>query len=77
MRTINFQLRKQILLENISKIQNEDTFSRVENFVNRLLPSLSKFTKEELKDRIKQSEKDIQEDQIYTQEELEKESALW
>lgn len=76
MRTNQLQTRKEILINNISKIKDETALSEVEVLVNKSLP-LKKFTKAELQARAEQAVDDARNNRVTTQEDLEKECELW
>ncbi len=81
MRTVtdipDLQTRKLRVIENIIRSQDEVFISQVESLIGKARPKIRRMTKEELVNRIKQSEEDIRCGRVITQEDLEKQSENW
>jgi hypothetical protein len=77
----DIQTRKLHVIEDIIQSQDESIISRIEAVIRRSKSELSsttgRFTKEEMIDRMIQSEEDIRCGRIVSQENLEKQSENW
>jgi predicted transcriptional regulator len=78
---MDLQTRKLNLIENLIRLQDEKTFRKIEEIVNKSLTSddkiLKRLTKKELMERAKKSNADYQAGHFKTQERLEADSKNW
>jgi len=79
MSQINIQNRKLIIIEQVITLNDDEILKQVENLINRSLhkPALKKLTKQELVARAELSDKDIENGDVYSQEDAEKLSKNW
>jgi predicted transcriptional regulator len=78
---MDLQTRKLNLIEHLIRLQDEKTFRKIEEIVNKSLTSdnkiLKRLTKKELMERAKKSNADYQAGHFKTQEQLEADSKNW
>ena len=76
MKQLNIQERKLNIIEQLIVLNDEEIFNKIEELINSSLkrPPLERFTKQELENRAKISNKNIEEGDVYSQEEVEKTS---
>ena len=79
MRSSNIQDRKLNIIEKLIILNDENVFKQVEDLIDSSLkrPQLKRFTKQELIDRARISNKNIENGEVFTQEEVEKLSQNW
>lgn len=79
MSQINIQDRKLSIIEGVIILDDDHILKQVEDLINTSLhkPSLKKLTKQELVNRANQSDKDIENGDVYSQEDVEKLSQNW
>ena len=79
MKQSDIQDRKLNIIEKLIILNDEDVFKQVEELIDLSLkrPQMKRFTKQELVNRAKISNKDIEEGKVYSQEEAEKLSQRW
>ncbi len=78
----DLQTRKLNLITYIAELKDEKFFKKIEDYILHKNPEMNDsdfppFTIEELIERIKTSEKDYENGQVKSQEEIERESANW
>ncbi len=78
---MDLQTRKLNLITYLSQIQDESFINKIEKILYEKNPieeiNFKPFTQEELRERIKKSERDFSEGRFKTQEELENISVNW
>lgn len=79
MKQSNIQDRKLNIIEQLIILNDEDVFKQVEELIDSSLkrPQMKRFTKQELVNRAKKSNENIDRGEVYTQEEAEKLSQNW
>jgi hypothetical protein len=81
MKSSNLQLRKMSLIEYLPGIQDEKIFDQVETTIQETLKSIKPvdliFTKDQLIDRAKFSNRQIKKGHVLNQKELEAQSKNW
>lgn len=79
MKQLSIQERKLHIIEQLIFLNDEEVFYKVEKLINSSFkkPPLRRFTKEELENRAKISNKNIEEGEVYSQEEVEKIAQNW
>ena len=79
MKSSSIQDRKLNIIEKLIILNDENVFKQVEELIDSSLkrPHLKRFTKHELIDRAKISNKNIENGEVFTQEEVEKLSQSW
>lgn len=79
MSKVNIQNRKLNIIEQLITLDDDLILKQVEDLINITIhkPSLKRLTQQELINRAKQSEKDIANGDIYSQEDVEKLSENW
>ena len=79
MKQLNIQERKLNIIEQLIILNDEEVFKKVEMLINSSLkrPQLKRFTIQELENRAKISEGNIEKGEIYSQEDVEKMSQNW
>lgn len=79
MSKVNIQNRKLNIIEQLITLDDDMILKQVEDLINKSIhqPSLKRLTQQELINRAKQSEKDIANGAIYSQEDVEKLSENW
>jgi hypothetical protein len=75
----NIQNRKLSIIEQVITLNDNEILKQVEDLINTSLhkPALKKLTKHELVTRAKLSDKDIENGDVYSQEDAEKLSQSW
>jgi len=76
---INIQDRKLSIIERVIMLDDDKVLKLVEDLINTSLhkPALKKLTKQELVTRAELSNKDIENGDVYSQEDAEKLSQIW
>ena len=76
---INIQDRKLSIIERVIMLDDDKVLKLVEDLINTSLhkPALKKITKQELVTRAELSDKDIENGDVYSQEDAEKLSQSW
>jgi len=79
MRQLNTQDRKLNIIEQLIILNDNKVFKQIEDLIDNSLqrPKFKSFTKQDLLNRAKASNKNIENGEIYTQDELEKLSQSW
>ena len=79
MRNTNIQARKLNIIEQLININDDYVFTQVENIINNSLerPQQKRFTKSELIERAKLSNLDIENNNVYLQEQVEQLTKEW
>jgi len=79
MKQLNKQERKLNVIEQLIILNDEEVFKKVEVLINSSFkkPPLKRLTKQELENRAKISNKNIEEGEVYSQDEVEKISQNW
>jgi len=79
MSQLNIQNRKLSIIEQVITLNDNEILKQVEDLINTSLhkPALKKLTKLELVTRAEQSDKDIENGDVYSQEDAEKLSQSW
>lgn len=79
MKQLNIQERKFNIIEQLIILNDEEIFKQVEELIQTAIrkPELNRFTKHELEHRAKISNENIENGQIFSQEEVEKLSQNW
>lgn len=79
MSQINIQNRKLSIIEQVITLNDDEILKQVEDLINLSLHkhALKKLTKEELVTRAELSDKDIENGDVYSQEDAEKLSQSW
>lgn len=79
MKTSNIQDRKLNIIEKLILLNDEDLVKQVEELIDISVkrPQIKRFTKQELIDRAKISNMNIEKGEVFTQEEAEKLSQSW
>ncbi|HEY3372695.1 MAG TPA: hypothetical protein VGK10_17725 [Prolixibacteraceae bacterium] len=79
MKRLNIQERKLNVIEQLIILNDEEVFEKVEALINSSFKKspLKKLTKQELENRARISNKNIEKGEIYSQEEVEKISQNW
>ncbi|OFX23621.1 MAG: hypothetical protein A2033_15615 [Bacteroidetes bacterium GWA2_31_9] len=79
MRSLEIQTKKLNIIEQLIILNDDKVFKKIEDIINNSLhrPQLKKFTKQELVNRAKLSNKNIENGEIYSQDEVEKMSKSW
>ncbi len=79
MSQINIQDRKLSIIERVIMLDDDKVLKLVEDLINASLhkPALKKLTKQELVTRAELSDKDIENGDVYSQEDAEKLSQSW
>ena len=79
MEQINIQDRKLSIIERVIILDDDMILKQVEDLINTSLqrPSLKRLTKQELVTRAELSDKDIENGDVYSQEDAEKLSQSW
>ena len=75
----NIQNRKLSIIEQVITLNDNEILKQVEDLINTSLhkPALKKLTKQELVTRAELSDKDIENGDVYSQEDTEKLSQSW
>lgn len=79
MKQLNIQDRKLNIIEQLIILNDEEIFNKVEALINSSIkkPPLKKLTKEELENRARISNKNIEEGEVFSQEDVEKTAQNW
>ena len=79
MKQLSIQERKLHIIEQLIILNDEEVFNKVEELIISSFkrPPLQRFTKQELENRAKISNKNIKLGDVYSQEEVEKTSQKW
>lgn len=79
MSQLNIQNRKLSIIEQVITLNDNEILKKVEELINTSLhkPALKKLTKEEIVTRAVLSDRDIENDDVYSQEDAEKLSQSW
>ena len=79
MKGLNIQERKLNVIEQLIILNDEEVFEKVEALINSSFkkPPLKRFTKQELENRAKIANKNIEQGEVYSQDEVEKISQNW
>lgn len=79
MKASNIQDRKLNIIEKLILLNDEDVFKQIEEIINSSMrrPKMNRLTKEELINRAQLSNRNIEKDEVLTQEEVEKLSKRW
>ena len=79
MKQLNIQNRKLNIIEQLIILNDEEVFNKVEALINSSTkkPPFKKLTKEELENRARISNKNIEEGEVFSQEDVEKTSQNW
>jgi len=79
MKPTTIQDRKLNVIEKLITLNDEDVFNKVEELIDLSIkrPQAKRFTKQELENRAKISEDNIENGEVYSQEEVEKLSQNW
>ena len=79
MKASNIQDRKLNIIEKLILLNDEDLFKQIEELINSSMkrPMMKRLTKEELINRAQVSNRNIEKDEVLTQEEVEKLSQRW
>ncbi|HAH22692.1 MAG TPA: hypothetical protein DCL77_02820 [Prolixibacteraceae bacterium] len=79
MKRSNIQERKLNVIEQLIILNDEEVFKKVEALIHSSYkkPPLKKLTKQELENRAKISNQNIEEGEVYSQDEVEKISQNW
>ena len=79
MSQLNIQNGKLSIIEQVITLNDDEILKQVEDLINTSLhkPALKKLTKLELVTRAEQSDKDIENGDVYSQEDAEKLSQSW
>ena len=79
MSQLNIQNRKLSIIEQVITLNDDEILKQVEDLINASLhkPALKKLTKQELVIRAELSDKDIENGDVYSQEDAEKLSQSW
>jgi hypothetical protein len=81
MKATNLQLRKLSLIEYLLGVQDENVFAEIESTIHKAIKTVKPndivFTKHELIERAKFSNKQIKKGHVLTQKELESQSKNW
>jgi hypothetical protein len=79
MSQINIQYRKLSIIEQVITLNDDKILKQVEDIINTSLhkPSLKRLTKQELVNRAKLADKDIENGDVYSQEDVEKLTQNW
>lgn len=70
MNTISLEARKRLLAEDISKIEDASVIEKIESILKKITPSVKRFTVKQLEERVAKSEKAIQEERVFTTDEV-------
>lgn len=79
MSQLNLQDRKLNVIEQLIILNDDNVFEKVEEIINASLrrPKVNQFSKQDLKNRAKEANLDIQNGDVYSQEEVEEMSKNW
>ena len=79
MDTISIQERKLNIIEQLIILNDDEVFQKVEELINKSLkrPDLLKFSVSELKRRAEKANKDIEEGNLYSQDDVEEQTQSW
>lgn len=79
MKASNIQDRKLNIIEKLILLNDEDVFKQVEELINSSMkrPKMERLSKEELINRAQLSNMNIENEEVLTQEEVEKLSKKW
>ena len=79
MSQLNIQNRKLSIIEQVITLNDDEILKQIEDLINTSLhkPAFKKLTKQELVSRAKLSDKDIENGDVYSQEDAEKLSQSW
>ena len=79
MSQINIENRKLSIIEQVITLNDDEILKQVEDLINTSLhkPALKKLTKQELVIRAELSDKDIENGDVYSQEDAEKLAQSW
>jgi hypothetical protein len=79
MKQTNIQVRKLNVIEKLITLNDEDVFNKVEELIDIYMkrPQVKRFTKQELENRAKVSEGNIENGDVYSQDEIERLSQNW
>jgi thiamine kinase-like enzyme len=79
MKQLNIQERKLNIIEQLISLNDEEVFKQVEELINSSIkrPQLKRLTIKELENRAKISEENIENGEVYSQEDVEKMSQNW
>lgn len=79
MKASNIQDRKLNIIEKLILLNDEDVFKQVEELINSSMkrPKMKRLSKEELINRAQLSNMNIENEEVLTQEEVEKLSKKW
>lgn len=79
MKQLSMQERKLNVIEQLIIVNDEEVFKKVEALINSSFkkPPLKRLTKQELENRAKISNKNIEEGEVYSQDEVERISQNW
>lgn len=79
MKQLNIKERKLNIIEQLIILNDEEIFDQVEELINSSLkrPQLKKFSEQELEERAKISNKNIENGDVFSQEDVAKLSQKW
>jgi hypothetical protein len=79
MKQSNIQDRKLNIIEQLITLNDDDVFNKVEELINLSVkrPQVKRFTKQELENRAKISEGNIEKGEVYSQDDVERLSQNW
>ena len=79
MKPTNIQDRKLNVIEKLIMLNDENVFNKVEELIDLSIkrPQVKSFTKQELENRAKISEGNIENGEVYSQDEVERLSKNW
>ena len=76
MNTISLEARKRMIAEDIPNVNDASALEKIEKIIKKFSQSVNRFTVEELEERTEKSEKAIEEDRVFTTDEVRKKLGL-
>lgn len=76
MNTISLEARKRMIAEDIPNVNDASALEKIEKIIKKFSQSINRFTVEELEERAEKSEKAIEEDRVFTTDEVRKKLGL-
>ncbi|MEA4904112.1 MAG: hypothetical protein VB075_13690 [Petrimonas sp.] len=76
MNTISLEARKRMIAEDIPNVNDASSLEKIEKIIKKFSQSVNRFTVEELEERAEKSEKAIEEDRVFTTDEVRKKLGL-
>lgn len=76
MNTISLEARKRMIAEDIPNVNDASALEKIEKIIKKFSQSVNRFTVEELEERAEKSEKAIEEDRVFTTDEVRKKLGL-